>query len=330
MLDLNQPEINFIRNAVTQAALLVRHVQSRMVTPALTKEDRSPVTVADYAAQALVGALLSRAYPEARMVAEESSAGLRTNEAAGMLRQVADFVGEFLPESTPERVLAWLEFGRADGGERFWTLDPIDGTKGFLRGDQYAVALALVEGGRVQAAGLGCPNLEDAQRPMIGGAGSIVLAARNLGTWTTPLDGDLNLRRLKVSTQTDPVHARMLRSFESGHTNVDQISRVAAALNVRVEPVRMDSQAKYAVLAAGGGELLLRLISASQPDYKEKIWDQAAGSLVLEEAGGRITDLDGKALNFTTQRSLTENRGVLASNGLLHPAALQALDFVGA
>jgi 3'(2'), 5'-bisphosphate nucleotidase len=94
--------------------------------------------------------------------------------------------------------------------------------------------------------------------------------------------------------------------------------------------VLMDSQAKDAVLAAGKGDLLLRLLSPSQPNYREKIWDQAAGSLVLEEAGGLITDLDGKPLNFTTGRSLRDNRGILASNRLLHAAALSALRQIGA
>jgi 3'(2'), 5'-bisphosphate nucleotidase len=92
----------------------------------------------------------------------------------------------------------------------------------------------------------------------------------------------------------------------------------------------MDSQAKYAVLAAGQGDLMLRLLSASQPNYREKIWDQAAGSRVLEEAGGQITDLDGKPLDFTTGRSLRDNRGILASNHLLHTAALSALRQIGA
>ena len=92
----------------------------------------------------------------------------------------------------------------------------------------------------------------------------------------------------------------------------------------------MDSQAKYAVLAAGKGDLLLRLLSPSRPDYREKIWDQAAGSIVLEEAGGKITDLHGKELDFRTGRSLTNNRGILASNGALHGAALQALSEIGA
>jgi 3'(2'), 5'-bisphosphate nucleotidase len=87
----------------------------------------------------------------------------------------------------------------------------------------------------------------------------------------------------------------------------------------------MDSQAKYAVLASGGGEVILRLLSPKRPDYREKIWDQAAGALILEEAGGRITDLDGKPLDFAQGRKLINNRGVLASNGYLHETLLQTL-----
>jgi len=92
----------------------------------------------------------------------------------------------------------------------------------------------------------------------------------------------------------------------------------------------MDSQAKYAILAAGKGDLLLRLLSPSQPNYREKIWDQAAGSIIIEEAGGKVTDLHGHRLDFTTGRSLSNNRGILASNSLLHPSALAALRQIGA
>jgi 3'(2'), 5'-bisphosphate nucleotidase len=92
----------------------------------------------------------------------------------------------------------------------------------------------------------------------------------------------------------------------------------------------MDSQAKYLLLAAGKGDLLLRLLSPGAQTYREKIWDQAAGSLILEEAGGQITDLDGRTLDFTTGPLLTQNRGILASNGHLHDAALSALRSIGA
>jgi 3'(2'), 5'-bisphosphate nucleotidase len=121
----------------------------------------------------------------------------------------------------------------------------------------------------------------------------------------------------------------MLRSFEAGHTNTGQIGEVIDRLGVAADPVRMDSQAKYCVLAAGGGELLLRLLSPSKPDYREKIWDQAAGSIIVEEAGGRVTDIEGRRLDFSAGRTLDRNRGILASNGLLHARALAALEAIG-
>jgi len=100
-------------------------------------------------------------------------------------------------------------------------------------------------------------------------------------------------------------------------------------LGITADPVPMDSQAKYAVLAAGGGEINLRLISPSQPNYVERIWDQAAGSICVEEAGGRVSDLDGKPLNFSHGRTLAANRGVLATNGRVHEVLLAGLKEIG-
>jgi 3'(2'), 5'-bisphosphate nucleotidase len=330
MIDTNTPEIKFAMRAVRQAAQLVQQIQSEMVDAHLTKEDLSPVTVADFASQALIANHLAAAFPSDPLVAEEDAAALRSAESKKTLDVVTEYVARFIPQADSKKVTHWIDYGGADPGGRFWTLDPIDGTKGFLRGDQYAVALALLVDGQVQLGVLGCPNLVDSYRPDMEGPGSLVVAVRGQGTWTTPMADPGNFERLNVSQRNDPPEARLMRSFESGHTNVSQIDLFAQALGIQAEPVRMDSQAKYAVLAAGKGDLLLRLISASKPDYKEKIWDQAAGSLVVEEAGGRITDLNGQPLDFTAGRTLARNRGILASNHLLHEAALAALKAVGA
>ena len=97
-----------------------------------------------------------------------------------------------------------------------------------------------------------------------------------------------------------------------------------------VDPVRMDSQVKYALLASGVGEIYLRLLSPDRMDYREKIWDQAAGSIIVEEAGGIVTDLDGKFLDFSRGRTLKDNRGVCATNGLIHDQVLETLKRVKA
>ncbi len=328
MLDFSSKEVQFAISAVREASRLVKEIQSELVSSGLTKEDRSPVTVADFASQTLVGYLLSTTFPSDKMIAEEDSRALSSSES--VFGQVIDFIRRRVGHTSPELVCDWIDFGRTETANRFWTLDPIDGTKGFLRGDQYAIALALVENGQVQIGVLGCPNLSEAWRPEMNGEGSLVMAVRGQGSWVMPIGREAAPVQLVVSPQEQSAQARLLRSFEAGHTNVSQVDFFAKALGVQAEPVRMDSQAKYAVLAAGHGEIYLRLLSPSKPDYKERIWDQAAGSLVLEEAGGRITDLDGKPLDFSTGRSLSQNRGILASNGLLHDMALRSLREINA
>ena len=312
----DSPEAQFAIDAVREASLLARRIQREMVAGALTKDDRSPVTVADFAVQALVARRLAERLPGSSLIGEEQSDALRLEEGVAILDQITNFVRSAIPDATPEEVCGLIDRGSGEPGDTYWTLDPIDGTKGFLRREQYAVALALVSSGNVEFGVLGCPELN---------GGTIIAAQRGQGTWTQPLGGDNQWQQLKVSSRHDAKDARILRSVEKAHTNVDEIGQLAAKLGVTAPSVGMDSQAKYAVLAAGEGEVLLRLLSPSRPDYREKIWDQAAGSIVIEEAGGRITDLDGKSLDFSHGRTLAKNRGVLATNGHLHESLLAGL-----
>lgn len=323
----NTPEAQFAIAAVREAAQLARRVQAEMVSDALTKGDKSPVTVGDFAAQAIVAKRLTNAdLPCSVLIGEESAADLREPTGAVTLEQITYFVQTLEPDATSEQVLDWIDLGAAEAGDTYWTLDPIDGTKGFLRGDQYAVALALVEQGEVVLGVLGCPELENAKTPAKGGTGSLLIAKRGEGTYCQSLEGSpAEWSKLTASSQADPAAMRMLRSVEKGHTNLGAIDHLATAMGVTADPVGMDSQAKYAVLAAGGGEMIVRLLSADRPDYREKVWDQAAGSIVVEEAGGRVTDLDGKPLDFSQGRTLAGNRGVVATNGTLHKAALAGL-----
>ncbi|MBX3424906.1 MAG: 3'(2'),5'-bisphosphate nucleotidase [Pirellulales bacterium] len=325
------PAVQFAVAAVREAAQLVRLVQSELIGGALTKDDRSPVTVADFAAQALVAHRLQAWNEQAVLVGEENAAVLREEAGRETLEQITRFVATVLPEATADAVCEWIDRGDTEPPAEFWTLDPVDGTKGFLRGDQYAVALALIRNGQVEIGALGCPELEGAARAAKGGAGSVVVAVRGQGVRTQPLDEpQAPWIELRVADVAAPAEARLLRSVEKGHTDTGGIGALVEKLAVSAPPVPLDSQAKYAVLAAGGGDVLLRLLSPGRPDYREKIWDQAAGSIVVEEAGGRVTDLDGKPLDFAHGRTLATNRGVLATNGKLHDAFLAGLRAIGA
>jgi tRNA nucleotidyltransferase (CCA-adding enzyme) len=150
----------------------------------------------------------------------------------------------------------------------------------------------------------------------------MAVAVRGLGTWWSPL-ADNSLQRLSVSRVDDPGRTRVLHSFEASHGDVGRLNRAISALGTNAPSIPMDSQAKHVVIASGGADVLLRF--PSDKSRHDAIWDQAAGSLLIEEAGGRVTDLRGRTLDFSAGRHLLYNEGLIASNGLLHDAVLAAV-----
>jgi len=313
--------------AVRLASTVTQAVQQNMVTEdTLQKKDRSPVTVADFASQAVICKALMDTFPDDPIVGEEDAKELRQKSNAALLGSVVGHVVKAKGQASPDNVLAWIDRGGAtpppDGTmKRYWTLDPIDGTKGFLRAQQYAIALALIENGQVVLGILGCPNL----RPSDGGSkGILMTAVRDKGAATLPLNAaSLDGESVRVSNITDPAQARFSESVESGHSNQSDSAKIAELLGITAEPVRMDSQAKYAAVARGDASIYLRLPTSAE--YREKIWDHAAGAIVVQEAGGTVTDAFGKPLDFTHGRKLEHNRGIIASNGAIHSRVAQAV-----
>ena len=113
---------------------------------------------------------------------------------------------------------------------------------------------------------------------------------------------------LYVDDVADVAEARFCESVESAHSNQDQSAQIAARLGIHKAPYRIDSQCKYAAVARGDAAIYLRL--PTRADYVEKIWDHAAGCRIVTEAGGTVTDVHGRPLDFGLGRKLTENRGV--------------------
>lgn len=309
-------------SAVEAACRLCRAVSLETEAGALAKEDRSPVTVADFGAQAVISRRLQAADPLLPLVGEEDAAALRGPEHAALCARVAGHVRREEPGLADEEVLTAIDRGGSAGGAAgaFWTLDPIDGTKGFLRGDQYAVALALIVDGRVTLGVLGCPNLPLDPSDPAGPVGCLFAARRGGGAAGRPLDGDLEWSPIRTTSVADPAHASFCESVESGHTKHSQAATIADRLGVRSPPYRIDSQCKYAAIARGDASIYLRL--PTRADYQEKIWDHAAGAILVEEAGGTVSDTQGKPLDFSQGRTLAANTGVVATNGRFHDSVI--------
>jgi len=168
---------------------------------------------------------------------------------------------------------------------------------------------------------LGCPNLVGPD----GKPGCLMVAVRGRGARALPLSGQGQdgATAIRVSDVADASLARFCESVESGHSDQDQSAQIAKALRITAEPIRVDSQAKYAIVARGEAQIYLRL--PTRKDYREKIWDHAAGMIVVEEAGGRVTDVRGHALDFAHGRKLANNAGVIATNHKIHDAVLAAV-----
>ncbi|EJU00639.1 3-2-5-bisphosphate nucleotidase HAL2 [Dacryopinax primogenitus] len=329
-------------SAVLRACRLTSSVFTKLVTAeTVTKNDKSPVTVADYAAQAVINTVLSRAFPEDAIVGEEDAGVLRnpgTEEIVQLKAHVVALANDALSTPansdelpawslgsprTPEQLLDAIDRGQYAGGRtgRMWALDPIDGTKGFLRGGQYAVCLALIVDSVVQLGVMGCPNLPvNADKPE-GEKGCLFVAVRGEGatqrSFTSP-----TLHKLLMPT-VPPESYQVLESLEAAHSSHSFSSLFSNKLHITRPPLRMDSQAKYCSLARGQGAIYLRMPTGV--GYREKIWDHASGSLLVQEAGGLVTDGRGLPLDFGLGRTLGENFGIIAANKEIHPKVIEAI-----
>ncbi|CAL9019221.1 unnamed protein product [Prunus brigantina] len=335
-----EKELAAAKKAASLAALLCQKVQKALLQSDVhSKSDKSPVTVADYGSQALVSLVLERELPSESfsLVAEEDSGDLRGNSGQETLQRIRTLVNDTLANNeyssvsnlTTDDVLRAIDNGKSEGGSRgqHWVLDPIDGTKGFIRGDQYAIALALLDEGKVVLGVLACPNLPltsisgENQQSSQDKVGCLFFATVGTGTYMQPLDGS-SLLKVHVSATENPEEASLFESFEVAHSLHDLSSTILKKLGVKAPPVRIDSQAKYGALSRGDGAIYLRF---PREGYREKIWDHAAGCIVVTEAGGVVADAAGNPLDFSKGKYLDLETGIIVTNQKLMPLLLKAV-----
>lgn len=312
MLDL-QPMLH----AVRLAADLCRRVQeTHLVTE--EKSDHSPVTMADYGAQAILCRTVSQAYPADAVIAEEAGAQFIELVPEADRREVVQMLSELLGEPvSQDDVVRWLDYGRDVEAERTWVIDPIDGTKGFIALRNYVVAAGIMVAGKPVGWVIGAPGYPTEDRR------GKLFYAQSGAAFSQPLVGGM-VTRLKASTRVQEAEVRALESVEKSHANHERMARVREAAGLAgVSLTRIDSMEKYARIAAGDAELYLRLprIASSRPFM---IWDHCAGTALVEAAGGRVSDVDGSPLDFSQGLSLA-NRGIIVSNGAIHDRVVEAV-----
>ncbi|CAM8882551.1 unnamed protein product [Rhodiola kirilowii] len=341
--------------AVHLACALCRRIQQGLISSqVLSKDDDSLVTLADFSVQATISWLLSKSFAKENIsiVAEEDTQTISKPESSSLMNAVVIAVNECLAEApkcglqAPEeplsisQVLEAISRCNSKGGPRgrYWVLDPVDGTLGFVRGDQYAVALALIEDGQVVLGVLGCPNyplkkegLNYNHQPTMSkltpttsqsnDKGCILYAIRGRSkAWMQPLvyrgntlEWENSAVQISVSSINDPALATLCEPVEKGNSSHSFTAGLAVSVGLRKKPLRVHSMVKYAAIARGDAEIFMKFARAG---YKEKIWDHAAGVLIVQEAGGVVTDAGGRPLNFSRGIYVEGlDRGIIACSG---------------
>ncbi|XP_022715958.1 PAP-specific phosphatase HAL2-like [Durio zibethinus] len=365
-------ELDVAVRVVQMACSLCQKVQDSLISktnsPVHSKDDNSPVTVADWSVQAMVSWILSESFGcrNVSILAEEDVQSLSTADATGPLDAVVKTVNDCLIEAPhfglkgpqvplgTSDVLEAISRCNSTGGPtgRFWALDPVDGTLGFVRGDQYAVALALIEDGEVVLGVLGCPNypmkkewlsyhhryhriISKLTPPSSESwdKGCVIYARKGSGeAWMQPLHQKNKLlawpnskKPVRVSSIDNPALATFCEPFEKSNSSHSFTAGLAHSVGLRKQPLRVYSMVKYAAIARGDAEIFMKF---ARTGYKEKIWDHAAGVIIIQEAGGVVTDAGGSPLDFSKGIFLEGlDRGIIACAGAkLHEKIIRAVD----
>ena len=205
-----------------------------------------------------------------------------------------------IADAHPDHGLVGEEYGTeaGDAGTR-WYIDPIDGTHNFIRGvPLFGTLLAVERDGELQAAVLSAPALHERWWARRGG-----------GAWARGAEDAGGPRRIRVSGVATLSDAQLL--YGSGHDI--EVSGRAPGFHALLGDVWRERGFGdfwgYALLAEGAAEAMVEV------DLWP--WDAAAPMVLIEEAGGRVTDLDG--------RRAIDSRTFLATNGLLHDVFLERL-----
>ena len=345
-------ELELARRATLRAAVLTKKVLASV--SGISKSDATPVTIADFAAQALLISALHASFPDDKFVGEEDAGVLRTDEA--LRKQVWGLVSEAGEESEgdqagadllkpkdEEDMLDMIDLGgKGTGGRegRFWVMDPIDGTATFLRGEQYAVALALVEDGKELLGVVAYPALKLTEEGRVkenvvdddGGLGVMLSGIkgqgafmRNLGPGWEKEKTETWRRLLEEPAPKDTKDWHIVDSMASPSIDHDKMRQLAEELGA-VYPGTdcWSSHVRYGAMILGGGDVLVRVTKT-----KGKIsllWDHAGAQLLFREVGGKITDRDGKEIDFGAGRDFNANRDLVAAKKEIHEKVLQMVN----
>ena len=267
------------------------------------KEDKSPVTLADYASQLFIVKKLKEKFPNDQIIAEESYNSHLDINVQNIIKRCYRSLELDLIEDI-ERILNY----RGPYSPRQWTVDPIDGTKGFQKNLSYAIGIGFMNNSELIAAAIGVPNYNEKGR-------ALFIAEKNQGARVSY--GEEDFIPINVSDKKNIKKAKMCHSLHYDEPWVMEFAEIAGISNY----IQMDSMAKFCMVADGTADLYIKPMN----ENRSFSWDFLPGVLIVNEAGGIVSDLKGNNIKFNNEKCIISAPGLVASNGILHEEILKYL-----
>ena len=312
--------------AVRQAMMLCREVQHNCLHSAskfsADKQESEPVTIADYGSQAILGRALRLYFPDDAVVSEESGAQFLNLLSPEKRAHILNLLNSVLDiRVTQDDVVQWLDQGKDRQAARTWVIDPIDGTKGFIEMRHYAVGVGYIEDGQPVGGIIGAPGYGDG----ISGYdedGAIFYVEAGVA-YKQSISGG-TAERIQVSDRTEPASLRAVQSYEEEHSDKERSALIRQTAGYGAASVQdLDSMEKYALIACGDADIFLRIDREGHSNRQHLVWDHVPGVALVLAAGGRATDTDGNALDFSNLRNVP-TKGFIVSSPATHSALVQA------
>lgn len=248
-----------------------------------TKEDKSPVTIADLLHQSQVQQMLKDHFAGDGLICEEPRA---------MQEQVIEEAAQVSSKYYGSALRPEVHTIPASGRVR-WMLDPIDGTKGYLAGRYYAIALGFFRDGAPHFGAMAVPHAPRAERTRIDNAIAFAVVGRGAWIGSVSEQGALEFEPLRTERESFEKPYRIAVSLEHGGALSGAMESGELAV------VKMDSQAKYLAVAANEMDAYLR---KSRGDGGTDVtWDHMPGALIAREAGCTVASFDDSPIEFAPQ-----------------------------
>ena len=251
-----------------QASSLLMKYYKQVLNVDYKKDEFDPVTIADREADSLIREQLHKEFPEDLILSEEN---------------------EFVP---------------ADYSGRVWMVDPLDGTKDFLKGrTSFGINVGLLENGV----------------PIFG---YVAIPARNQFFYAEKDKGSFekignSFKKLQVNTITNIEESRLVTRNPS--SEIRPLEEKINKMPFKEQIPEGGMGVKFSLVASGQAEAHVNT------NFKASKWDTLAPGIILTEAGGVITDLDGNQLDYTKPASAWERSFVIANNKITHQKIIESL-----